>query len=56
MSKVVGLAVAVVVAAMASPLWTKSTVLVPPSEAVATSVRILPLEIVSVQLRDLLLR
>jgi hypothetical protein len=46
----------IAVAAMASPLWTRSTALVAHSEAVATSVRILPLEIVSARVRDWLLR
>jgi hypothetical protein len=56
MDRVVGFAVVLAVALATAPLWTRSDGLAPASEAVATSVRVLPLEIISAQVRNLLLK
>jgi hypothetical protein len=56
MGNVVGLAVAVAVAVMASAFWLKPGKVAAHDDAVATTVRILPHEIVSAHVRDLLFK
>ncbi len=56
MCKIIGLAVAVTVAATGSTLCNKSPETAPNSEAVATTVRVLPLDILQAQVTALLFK
>ena len=56
MSNVVGFAVAVAVAVMASAFWSIPGKVAPHDDAVATTVRILPHEIVTAHVRALLFK
>ena len=56
MCKIIGLAVAMTIAAMGSTLCNKSAEVAAHSEAVATTVRVLPFDILQSQVRGLLLK
>jgi hypothetical protein len=56
MGKVIAFSLAVVVAAAGSAACPKSSALAPDSEAVATTVRILPLEIIQFHIGQLLFK
>jgi hypothetical protein len=56
MCKIIGLAVAMTIAATGSTLCNRSTELAAHSEAVATTVRVLPLDILQSQVRGLLFK